>query len=162
MTNLKPHNEQGRNGFTLIEVVGTLVLLGIVAVGVVSGLPGSNVRLVTEVDRVSAHLRYAQIRAQADIYQWRLVFADTTTYQIGPVVVPGEGFTPGIVPGSGALQGTLSGGVTATAGTVIHFDSWGRPSSDAGALLDSNQTITLTDGIGSQSIIILAGTGLIP
>jgi prepilin-type N-terminal cleavage/methylation domain-containing protein len=161
VTNLKPHNEQGSNGFTLIEVVSTLVLLGIIAVGVVSGLPRSNFRLVTGVDRVSAHLRYAQIRAQADIYQWRLVFADTTTYQIGPVV-PGEGFTPGIVPGTGALQGTLSGGVTATAGTVIQFDSWGRPSSDAGVLFDSDQTITLTDGTRSQSITILAGTGLIP
>jgi len=162
VTHLKPHNKQGSNGFTLIEVVATLALLGIIAVGVVSRLPSSNLNLVTEADRMGSHLRYAQIRAQADTYQWRLVFADTTTYQIGPVVLPGEGFTPGIVPGTGALQGTLSGGVTAAAGTVIHFDSWGRPSSDAGVPLESDQTITLTDGTRSQGITLLAGTGLIP
>jgi prepilin-type N-terminal cleavage/methylation domain-containing protein len=145
VTYFKQDTAQCRSGFTLIEVVATLILLGILALGVVSVLPSSNVTLATEADRLSSHLRYAQIRAQADTYQWRLVFTDTTTYQIGPVVVPGEGFTPGIVPG-----------------TAIRFDSWGRPLSDTGVLLDADQTITLTEGARNQSITILAETGLIP
>jgi hypothetical protein len=139
-----------------------MILLGILAVGAVSVLPDSNVSLATEADRLSSHLRYAQIRAQADAHQWRLVFTDTTTYQIGPVVVPGAGFTPGIVPGAGAPQGTMTDGVTATAGTVIRFDSWGRPLNDAGVLLGADQTITLTQGAQTRDITIKAGTGLIP
>lgn len=135
-------------------------MLSIIAAGVVSVLPTSNVSLATEADRLSSHLRYAQIRAQADIYQWRLVFTDTTTYQIGPVVVPGAGFTPGIVPGAGATQRALTDGVTTTTGTVIRFDSWGRPMNDGGVL--GVQTITLSQGAQNQVITIRAGTGLIP
>ena len=159
---MKSHSAQRRSGFTLIEVMTTLVLLGILAVGAASILPGSNASLAAEANRLSSHLRYAQIRAQADTYQWRLVFTDATTYQIGQVVAPGAGFTPGIVPGTGATQRTLTDGVTTTAGTVIRFDSWGRPLNDAGALLGADQTITLTRGARSRSITIRAGTGLIP
>jgi len=151
-----------QSGFTLIEIVAVLALLSIIAAGVVSVLPDSNARLATEADRLSSHLRYAQIRAQSDIYQWRLVFTDATTYQIGPVVVPGTGFTPGIVPGAGATQRTLTDGVTTTSGTVIQFDSLGRPLGYTGALLVVDQTIPLTEGIRNRTISIRAGTGLIP
>ncbi len=160
MTHLKQYPAQYRGGFTLVEAVATLVLLGILGGGVVSVLPGSNVTLTAEADRLSSHLRYAQIRAQADSYQWRVVFTNTTSYQIGPVI-PGAGFTPGIIPGAGAMEGNLAEGVTTPAGTVIRFDSWGRPWSDAGTLLGADQTIILTDGARNQSITILAGTGLI-
>ena len=152
------------SGFTLIEIMATLILLGVLAVGAVSVLPGSNVSLVTEADRLSSHLRYAQIRAQADTYQWRLWFEDsTTTYKIGPVVVPGAGFGLGdIIPGTGgARERTLTNGVTTVSGTTIHFDSWGRPVSDAGALLPE-QTITLSRAGQTRDIKIKAGTGLIP
>ena len=158
----KPYIKQGRSGFTLIEIIATLVLLGILAVGVVSVFAGSNVTLATQADVLASHLRYTQIRAQTDIYEWRLVFTDSTAYQIGPVVVPGAGFTPGLIPGTGAMQGALTAGLTTPAGTAIRFDSWGRPLSDAGALLDADQTITLTDGSRNQSVTILAGTGFIP
>lgn len=150
-------------GFTLIEIIGVLLLLSVLAVGVASVIPNSNVSLPSEADRLSSHLRYAQIRAQADTYQWRLVFTNATTYQVGPVVVPGPGFTPGIVPGTGTTQRTLTDGVTTIAGTVIRFDSWGRPLSDAGVLLGADQTIRLTQGTQTPiDIIISAGTGLIP
>ena len=163
MTHLvKPQTGQRHCGFTLIEIIAILVLLSIIAVGAVSILPASNSRLATEADRLSSHLRYAQIRAQADTYQWRLVFTDATTYRIGPVVVPGAGFTPGIVPGAGGTQGILTDGVTTTSGTVIRFDSWGRPLNDAGTLLGADQTITLTQGTQTRNITIRAGTGLIP
>jgi prepilin-type N-terminal cleavage/methylation domain-containing protein len=162
MERRKPLEVRQKNGFTLIEIVGVLALLSIIALGAVSVLPGSDVSLPTEVDRLSSHLRYAQIRAQADTYQWRVVFNDTQTYQIGPVVVPGAGFTPTIVPGEGGTQRTLTGGVTATAGTAIRFDSWGRPMTDGGALLVEDQAITLTQGTQTQAVTIRAGTGLIP
>lgn len=151
-----------RGGFTLIEIIAVLLLLGILAVIAGNALPNSNASVVTQANRLSAHLRYAQIRAQADTYQWRLVFTDASTYQIGQVVVPGAGFTPSVVPGTATTQGILTDGVTAPAGTAIRFDSWGRPLSDAGALLATDQTITLTQGALSESITIRAVTGFIP
>lgn len=162
MTHAEPNPVRCRSGFTLMEVMTVLVLLGIVAVGVLSALPGSNVDLASEADRLKSHLRYAQIRAQSDTYEWRLVFSDDRTYQIGPVVIPGAGFTPDVVPGTGATERLLEDSITATSGTAIRFDSWGRPLTDGGTLLFSNQTITLTAGDQSRSITIQAQTGLIP
>lgn len=153
---------QRRGGFTLIEILAILILLGILAVGAVSVIPASTASLATQADRLSADLRYAQVRAQADTHHWRLIFTDATTYQLGPVVVPGAGFTPGTVPSSGTTQGVLTDGVSATAGTVIRFDSWGRPMNDAGALLGADQTITLTQADQSLSVVIRPVTGFIP
>jgi hypothetical protein len=137
-------------------------LLGIASIIVVSAFPKSDAGLVSEVDRLKSHLRYAQIRAQSDTHEWRLVFSDDRTYQIGPVVIPGAGFTPDVVPGTGATERLLEDGITATSGTAIRFDSWGRPLTDGGTPLFSNQTITLTAGDQSRSITIQAQTGLIP
>jgi Tfp pilus assembly protein FimT len=146
----------------LLEIITVLVLLGIASIIVVSAFPKSDAGLVSEVDRLKSHLRYAQIRAQSDTHEWRLVFSDDRTYQIGPVVIPGAGFTPDVVPGTGATERLLEDGITATSGTAIRFDSWGRPLTDGGTPLFSNQTITLTAGDQSRSITIQAQTGLIP
>ena len=159
MNRLRPHSSRRRSGFTLMEIMTVLVLLGVMAV---ASLNNSNMELDSETERLKSHLRYAQIRAQGDTYQWHLVFTDSRTYQIGPVVVTGAGFTPGIVPGTGTTQGTLDDGVITTNGTVIRFDSLGRPVSDNGSLLTSNQTITLVDGEETRDITIQAQTGLIP
>ena len=124
----------------------------------------SNTRsgLISETNRVKSHLRYAQIRAQADIYEWRLVFTDNQTYQIGPIVSPGAGFTPQIIPGTSETQRALDNGVTVAANTTIQFDSWGRPLTDAGFPIGASQTVTLSDGARAQEILITAQTGLIP
>ena len=151
-----------RSGFTLIEVVAVVLLLGILATGVLSVLPRSDAALATEADRLRSHLRYAQIRAQADTHQWRLAFLDAQTYELGPVVIPGAGFTPSIVPGTGATQRTMTDGVTTDPGTVIRFDSWGRPLNDAGTPLGADRTITLTEGGRNATVTIHAETGLIP
>lgn len=158
---VKSHTWQNSRGFSLIEIISVLLLLSIIAVVTVINLPASNASLVAEADRLSSHLRYAQIRAQADTYQWRLFFTSASTYQIGPVIVPGAGFTPGIIPGTGMTQ-NLTDGIIATGASVIRFDSWGRPLNAAGALLGTDQTISLTQGANSRSIIIRESTGFIP
>lgn len=158
---VKSYTGQNSRGFGLIEIISVLLLLSIIAVVTVNNLPASNASLAAEAHRLSSHLRYAQIRAQADTYQWRLVFTNASTYQIGPVIVPGAGFTPGIIPGTGTTQ-KLTDGVTATGSSVIRFDSWGRPLDAAGALLGTDQTISLTQGSESRTVIIRANTGFIP
>ncbi len=150
-----------RSGFTFIEIVGVLILVGILVAGVAASLPNSNAALEEDANQLTAHLRYAQVQAQADIYQWRLIFTDASTYELGPIILPGAGFAPQPVPGGSGTQGTLTDGVTVAAGTVIRFDSWGRPMDNSGNLLGANQIVTLTQGGRSQSLTILVETGLI-
>ena len=162
MKDFESTKNQHPSGFTLVEALSVLVLLGILAAGVISIIPASAPNLVAEADRLKSHLRYVQIRAQADIYEWRVIFTDASTYQIGPMVVTGQGFIPKTIPGSNSTEGTLANGVATTSGTVIRFDSWGRPMDDDNTLLSADQTITLTGGGQSETITIQVETGLIP
>ena len=141
--------------------MGIIILLGIVAAATVLNQSRTRSDLSTGVEQLTAHIRYAQIAAQADIHEWRLAFINTTDYQLGPVVSPGAGFTPQNVPGAGSTLGSLTGGLTTAVGTAIRFDSWGRPMDDAGTLLTTDRIITLTEGGESQSFTIRKETGLI-
>lgn len=144
-----------------MEVLTVLILLGVMAASVLGIKPSSNADVSAEADRLRSHLRYVQLRAQADIYDWRLVFINSRDYRLGPVVITGRGFTPSAIPGTTQKRGTLGNGLRTNSGTVIRFDSWGRPLTDFGSLLTTDQTITLTGGGESRTITIRAGTGLI-
>jgi len=150
-----------RKELTIIEVLSVLVLMTVIVAGVVNLLPNSQVALATEANRTRSHLRHAQLKAQADVYHWRLAFKDAQTYEIGPVVIPGAGFTPTLIPGSNATERTLPDGVVADPNFGVRFDSWGRPLNDAGMLSSSDISLSLSDGDGSEEISILAGSGLI-
>lgn len=87
-------------GFTLVETLTVLILVGVLAGIMFLQTSRIEVGLSSEVDQLKSHLRYAQAKAQADIHAWRLVFINNETYQLGPVVTPGPGFTPSVIPGS--------------------------------------------------------------
>lgn len=139
------------------------MIFGILASVALRKLPPSNVALFTESDRLATHLRYTQLRALSDIYDWRLEFTNATTYQIGPVLDP-EGFTPGIIPGTASTSRTLTAGVSLSGQNtlIIQFDPWGRPVDANGTLLTENQTPVLSEGNVTASLLIYAETGFIP
>lgn len=135
-------------GFTLIEAISVLVIVGIVAVVLISrGMSTTEVNLQTEIDTLKSHLRYAQYLAMNDIppNQWGISVGGSSYTlvkfdggaQSSPYKLPNESsathnFTP----------------FSATAVTVL-FDECGSP---------DNTTITL----GGQTIAITANTGFIP
>ena len=148
-------------GFTLIETIASLVLIGILVAVIFSQKNRIDAEFTREIDNLKSHLRYAQLRAQNDVYPWRLVFSGNSSYQLGPVISPGDGFTPSLIPGTQENQRNLGEEITTTSGTVIHFDPWGRPISETGAFLSSNQEIILSKNGVSKTITIVANTGLI-
>lgn len=52
-----------QNGFTLIEVIAVLIILGIISVVVVSGRIDTEASLYSETEAIETHLRYAQTQA---------------------------------------------------------------------------------------------------
>jgi prepilin-type N-terminal cleavage/methylation domain-containing protein len=137
-----------RSGFTLVEVVATLVVLSILAVVITAGMhtPAS---VVAEAGILRAHLGFAQSLAMANnTATWSVQFSGNAYTllrdgQPAPIRWPGEP----------SATHVLGRGVGSTAGTVS-LDRWGAPA--------ATFTATLTDGRYTESVTITGFTGLIP
>lgn len=57
------------SGFTVLEVIAVLVILGIVSAVAISRVSGLGVSLYTDADRLAADLRYAQSLAMISAYR---------------------------------------------------------------------------------------------
>lgn len=141
-------------GFTLIEVIATLLIIAILSVVVMSRVSGRDeAQLQAEVDTLKGHLRYAQAMAMNDISpnEWGINLSGTTyTLQKFDGV---NTTTPFNLPNESSATHSFSSGITVSVtqgNNPVFFDEWGRP----GAL-----TILSING---ESITITANTGYIP
>jgi MSHA pilin protein MshC len=147
-----------RSGFTLIEIIAVLVVLGILSAVVVQRATFTDARVAAQIEVVKTHLRYAQERAMNTNEIWYIQFTGTsyTLYRGGTAMtLPGES---GVVVNPGV---TLSW----TGGTnVFSFDNRGRPCTDTAgaALLAAARTVTLTHGSETATITVTPNTGFIP
>ena len=172
-----------RRGFTLIEIVVVLVVLGVLAAVAISKYSTNNITAATEADVFKASLRYAQQRAMGDISTWGIsIAADGLSYSLftnNPDLK-----TNPILPGVGANTRVLSSGVTMSSSNTVNnggkkeiiFDYRGRlaasgvsnpTGTSAGteylktaplAVLGNNVTVTFTGDTG-RSMTIYAKTG---
>jgi prepilin-type N-terminal cleavage/methylation domain-containing protein len=169
-----------RGGFSLMEIVVVLLLLGVLAAVAISKYSSNNITAATEADLFKACLRYAQQRAMGDISTWGISVNETNrTYSL---------FTNNddlknspILPGVGANSRTLSTGVTiSVSGAVtngsnkeIIFDYRGRLVDSGGAgsaagkdylktapltVLGNDVTVTFTGDTG-KTMTVYAQTG---
>lgn len=145
-----------RAGFSVLEVIAVLVLLGVLAAiaGTIALRPST--AIVTEADLVAAHLRYTQARALADVAPWRLALVSTSSYQLGRV-----GDAVARIPSTNTTTRSLTGGVTFAGATEVRFDAWGRPTDSGGTPLGSDLVLTFSDGPTNRTVTVTAGTGLI-
>ena len=67
-------------GFSLIEAVAVLALLGILGIALIGRWSTFNAGAVTEADALKAALRYAQTRAMADISTWGISIDSAASY----------------------------------------------------------------------------------
>jgi len=70
---------KNNRGFTLIELISVLLIMGIVAAVVVSRVGTSNNEVIAQMEVVKSHLRYAQSRAMNSDLVWGIRF-DTDKY----------------------------------------------------------------------------------
>lgn len=130
----------------MIEVIAIMVLLGILAVTVLSSSCGSKASERTAIDALAASLRYTQARALADGASggWCLAFSDTQQYAIGPIAalpnLPDQRSLPSDV--------NLISGITA-----LHFDAWGRPIDPSTGAKQSTVTAFTVSGPTTSFII---------
>lgn len=151
----------GQRGFTIIEVVAVLVIIAvIVAVAIERIFDQTPAELGGMEASVRSHLRYARTRSMNSDEIFGVQLISTTTYAIfrngnaaTRVVLPGQ-------PSTGII--TLEDGATFTTGaSIISFDQWGRPCSDAAGttLRTTNTTVTLSYLGQTASIVVVRNTG---
>jgi prepilin-type N-terminal cleavage/methylation domain-containing protein len=159
--------ERCRRGFTTIEVIAVLIIIGVLAGVIVARYWGTSSYSVSSVaEELKNHVRYAQTRAMSSNVIWGVFFISNTQYTI--YRNGNTGSTNWVSP-PGADSNTMnlsSQGVTlgVTANDVVSFDDWGRPCTDAaGTTLQSGtRSITVTGGGQTATIQITPNTGYIP
>jgi len=147
---------QRNKGFTLIEVIAVLAIMGIVAAVVVSRMTGTHeYSLAAEADTLKGHLRYAQYRAMSDDALWKVsITSSAYTLQRDMKAICN-------LPNENSGTHTLPTGVSLS-GSSVNFDDWGSPVDASGTPNATNLTLTLSSGGESRTITITRNTGFIP
>ena len=144
-----------RKGFTLLEIITVMIILGVLAATLVSKAMDDSAEIAAELEAVKGHLRYAQSRAMADSTNWYVQFAadSYTLYESGE----GTRTLPGAQSVAVALEHH-----SATSGAVVLFDSLGRPFTDtAGSSAQTGQRTVLSSA-GAGDLMVMPETGFIP
>lgn len=147
-------------GFTIIEIVVVLLVLGIISAAVVmsSDYSTGSYELSLEVEIIKAHLRYAQARAMNSDSIWGVKFYKTgaETYYDLFQLDDENNETSFLLPGEETAPAELPEGIVVSAVTV-YFDEWGRPYSALpfGSISDVNITVD------TEMITIVENTGFI-
>src|SRR3990167_3523359 len=148
-------------GFTLVELIALILIIGIVSVIALPKWTGTPINVNYEAARVLNDIRFAQGMSMTTGQRYRWVETSSTTYQ-----VLNEAGTAVILP-NGKTTMTLTSGVTfgaltALPSSLIAFGSDGIPYTDTaipGTALASSATIPLTGSGQTRTVTISAGTG---
>lgn len=138
-----------RNGFTIIELISILVILGIIAI-VFTNKNSLDINLLTEAEILKSKLRYIQLKALSDDACTSCYGLTTTnnSYTSMPTTI--------ILPGDKSSSYDLSSKKITLTGNNVLFDKWGNASSD------SVVKLTLADTKGNtKEILINPLSGLI-
>lgn len=148
-------------GFTLMEMVIVILIIGILAVVVVPSSNPSDSTLEYQARQVLNDIRYTQALSMATGQRYRWVRTSSSTYQIldssgTAIALPNGGTTLTLT--SGITFGSLSN----LPSNLVVFDSFGVPYTDTstpGTALASTASIPLSNGTLTRSVTITANTG---
>jgi prepilin-type N-terminal cleavage/methylation domain-containing protein len=152
-------DKNGINGFTVIEIVAVLIVLGILAAVAVSRFSTIDADTISDFEKVKSHLRFAQAKAMANSeVRWGIQFSGTTYSLFGDIngngsIDSGERF---VLPGEETLNAPLE---SLSATGIVAFDWWGSPFSDIAC---NTPRAGGSFSLGSKTITITPETGFIP
>ena len=154
-------NRVNNSGFTWVELIVVMTIMGIISAIVVNRFMTDDTELVAQTEVIKAHLRYAQLRSMNTDTVWYIKFTANTyeLYKNGDAVAK-------LFPGGDSPTISLPTGASVNYGAsdVVAFNGWGKPCIDsAGQVLQAaDRTLTITQGAENRSITITKNTGFIP
>ena len=150
-------------GFTLIELIMVIVLIGIIAVFIAPRLGDmTSTKAAAFRDKLRADIRYAQNLAMTRNQRGRVTFtANSYSVTIGgnPAFDPARGGNLSVTLGSGDYVG-LSFTAIGFTGSYVEFDSLGVPY-DGGGTLAAAKSVTVTGGGSNYSVTVQPQTGAV-
>jgi len=147
-------------GFTLIELMVTIIIISILAATVLLQWPGSTINLREQAEQLADDIRYTQSLAMTKGQRYRIVLS-SASYQI----INSSGSAVTLMNGSTTM--TLNSGITIGALTnlpnsLINFDGRGTPYTDTaspGTALASTASIPMSANGETHTISVTPQTG---
>jgi len=132
------------HGFTLIELIMVIVIIGILAFVAIQKYPTTGISLETAADMIKSDIRSVQALAMAQHTAKILTFASTI-------------YTFDDLSGTKTrnLQNIFDGQLTISAPATIEFNSLGEPTSTT----DPGDSISMTNGSSTKTLTVLRYTG---
>ncbi len=143
-------SRSARGGFSLIETIVVLAVVGILAVSLVADLD-VHASVVVEADVLRSYLGYVQSLAMANnTATWGVAFSG------GSYTLLRDGNpAPIFWPDAATATYALPAGVAIVSGAgVVTFDEYGAPA--------ATHVVTFSDGEQQQQVSITGFTGLVP
>lgn len=152
----------GGGGFTLIEVITVLVILGILAL-VAAPRTLRPSMAGPRASEVASQLRYLQLRAMKEnLLPWGMK-CDGTNYWAFNGTDPDAAAARSPLPGEGGTAVSLASKSMGMSGFTVIFDQNGIPySPNSATKLAGALSVTVTEGGGGATITITPETGFIP
>ena len=151
---------QNNRGFTWVELLVVLVIMGIISAVAASRLMVDDPDLAAQAEVLKVDLRYAQLRSMNTDTIWYIQF-EPHAYALHYAGTA----TPVLLPGKDSPLVALPAGMTLnySSGSILSFDSRGRPCTDpAGMVLQTgDRTIQVVMGSQVRAIVITQNTGFI-
>lgn len=146
------------HGFTMIEALAVLIILGIIAAVIFSrGTSTGAYSAVSEAEILKSHLRFAQLKAMNGVGTAWGITVGSSSYTLACTVTGTGGTCPNPIPnlpGESSKTHTFNGVSGPNTSQTVNFDIWGVP--------DNNSfSITLTSGSDNAGISITPITGFI-
>jgi prepilin-type N-terminal cleavage/methylation domain-containing protein len=154
----RPCRARCSRGFTLLEVIVVLVLMGILVAVAVTRAMDNTAEARAAADALRTHLRFAQMQAMNSDTTWGVQAVGNSYYlfQEGDPInkrfaFPGEEQNTVAVPARVALDDF-----------TVSFESWGRPFAGADPETDTPLASTMNINVSTRSVSITPETGFIP
>jgi len=158
-------------GFTLIEAIAVLIVLGILSAVIASrNISTAEVNIKSQTEVLKSHIRYAQFRAMNMTSTtpltckapFGMVMSGDNYFMFSDCVTTSKVVLPGA---ESSVSVTLPIGMTVDSAT-FSFDNWGRPYAVANPNPLTQSSLTISFNLAYQGltepIIITGNTGFVP